>query len=223
MKQLNCKGLACPQPVMRCRAALNESQSEALEIIVDNQAAAVNVENFLRAREWSVENVAVGPSEWKLLAAPTPKGAEGLGQPRIAPDLTPASPALESASGLDNASSGVLRPGQSGKTVVFITTEFLGLGDDSLGGKLMLNFLSTLPEMGAELWKVILVNGGVKLSAAEPYLSKLRELAKAGVGILVCGTCLDHYGLLENKAVGDTTNMLDIVTSLQLADKVIHI
>jgi hypothetical protein len=38
---------------------------------------------------------------------------------------------------------------------------------------------------------------------------------------LVCGTCLNYYGLLEQKKVGETTNMLDIVTSLQVADKVI--
>ena len=31
------------------------------------------------------------------------------------------------------------------------------------------------------------------------------------------------FGLLEKKAVGDTTNMLDVVTSLQIAGKVIQI
>lgn len=40
--------------------------------------------------------------------------------------------------------------------------------------------------------------------------------------MLVCGTCLAHYGLLEAKAVGETSNMLDIVTSLDLADKIIR-
>jgi hypothetical protein len=39
----------------------------------------------------------------------------------------------------------------------------------------------------------------------------------------VCGTCLDHFDLLEKKQVGETTNMLDIVTALQLADKVVSI
>jgi hypothetical protein len=34
---------------------------------------------------------------------------------------------------------------------------------------------------------------------------------------------LNHFGLLEKKQVGETTNMLDIVTALQLADKVISI
>ena len=50
----------------------------------------------------------------------------------------------------------------------------------------------------------------------------MEQPADAGCSILVCGTCLDHFGLLDRKQVGDTTNMLDIVTSMQLADKVIR-
>ena len=44
-----------------------------------------------------------------------------------------------------------------------------------------------------------------------------------GVDVLVCGACLTHLHLMDSKAVGETTNMLDIVTSLQLADKVMNI
>ncbi|MBW2216951.1 MAG: sulfurtransferase-like selenium metabolism protein YedF, partial [Deltaproteobacteria bacterium] len=44
-----------------------------------------------------------------------------------------------------------------------------------------------------------------------------------GISILVCGTCLEHFNLLEKKQVGETTNMLDIVIAMQLADKVITI
>jgi len=35
--------------------------------------------------------------------------------------------------------------------------------------------------------------------------------------------CLDHFNLLDKKQVGQTTNMLDIVTAMQLADKVINV
>ena len=54
-------------------------------------------------------------------------------------------------------------------------------------------------------------------------LDKLKALADAGCSILVCGTCLEHFGLLDKKQVGDTTNMLDIITGMQLADKVIRV
>jgi intracellular sulfur oxidation DsrE/DsrF family protein len=86
------------------------------------------------------------------------------------------------------------------------------------------NFLKTLPELGKELWRVVMVNAAVKLSAASnPNLEALRALEARGVGILVCGTCLEFFGLLDKRAVGQTTNMLDVVTSLQLASKVINI
>jgi sulfur relay (sulfurtransferase) complex TusBCD TusD component (DsrE family) len=54
-------------------------------------------------------------------------------------------------------------------------------------------------------------------------LKDLQELEERGVHIFVCGTCLDFFGLLDQKRVGETTNMLDIVTSMQLADKVIAV
>jgi len=75
---------------------------------------------------------------------------------------------------------------------------------------------------GKELWCLVLVNAGVKLAVAGwEVLANLQELERGGVVVLVCGTCLNHFQLLEQKQVGETTNMLDIVTHMQLADKVI--
>jgi selenium metabolism protein YedF len=108
--------------------------------------------------------------------------------------------------------------------MVMVTTDRMGYGDDDLGVKLMVNFLKTLNEMGAELWRLVLVNNGVKLAVTgSEVLDVLRQLESDGISILVCGTCLTHFDLLEQKQVGETTNMLDIVTAMQLADKVINI
>ena len=105
-----------------------------------------------------------------------------------------------------------------------IATDRIGFGDDELGCKLMISFIKTLKEMGSELWRLVFVNNGVKLTISESaVLDDLKELADDGVHILVCGTCLMHFNLLEEKQVGETTNMLDIVTAMQLADKVINI
>jgi hypothetical protein len=57
--------------------------------------------------------------------------------------------------------------------------------------------------------------------AGSEVLAGLKDLEQSGVRLLVCGTCLNHFQLLEAKQVGETTNMLDIVTAMQLADKVI--
>ena len=108
--------------------------------------------------------------------------------------------------------------------MVLLATDRLGRGDDELGRKLVFNFLGTLREMGPELWRLILINGGVKLSIeGSDVLPSLQMLQEDGVHILVCGTCLNHFGLLDKKKVGETTNMLDIVTAMQVADKVISL
>ena len=110
------------------------------------------------------------------------------------------------------------------KIMVMCATDRIGFGDDALGLKLMVNFLRTLKEMGDELWRLVFVNNGVKLTIeGSEVLEDLKAYESAGLKILVCGTCLDHFNLLEKKQVGETTNMLDIVTAMQLADKVINI
>jgi selenium metabolism protein YedF len=110
------------------------------------------------------------------------------------------------------------------KIVVMVATDRMGYGDDALGLKLMVNFIKTLKEMGDELWRLIFVNNGVKLTIDDSQVvPELKELEENGLLILVCGTCLDHFDLLDRKQVGETTNMLDVVTAMQLADKVINI
>ncbi|NMC50911.1 MAG: sulfurtransferase-like selenium metabolism protein YedF, partial [Desulfovibrio sp.] len=108
--------------------------------------------------------------------------------------------------------------------VAFLTSDVIGRGDDVLGAKLMVNFLATLPELGEHLWRIVMVNGAVKLAVTgSPALERLKAFEAAGVTILVCGTCLDFFGILDKKEVGQTTNMLDVVTSLQLATKVLQV
>lgn len=104
------------------------------------------------------------------------------------------------------------------------TSDRLGKGNDELGEKLLGNFLRTLQEMGDELWKLVFVNSGVTLTTeASKLLGHLKTLESAGAQLLVCGTCLAYLNLLEKKRVGETTNMVDIVSSMQLADKVITV
>lgn len=200
-KKLDCRGLACPMPVLRCKESLEKDRPELLTVTVDNPAARENVDRYL-----SREGYGVTVAESDGLFVLTAKRAD-------AAPLSP-SPASSPAPGEET----------TGKTLVCITADTIGRGDAVLGAKLMVNFCATLPELGDSLWRIILLNGGVKLSVADsPVIDSLRTLAAGGVSILVCGTCLDHYGLLERKAIGETTNMLDVVTSLALADKVIQI
>lgn len=198
MQHLDCRGIACPQPVMRSRDAVNTGAT-ALEVLVDNEPALENVRRFLEGRGFAVAATCEGDQCWRITAN-AGEGTASQEQP---------SPAATN--------------GQELKTLVLITTETMGRGDDGLGAKLMGNFLATLSELGPRLWRMVLVNGGVKLASVPgAALDALKKLESEGVSVLVCGTCLAHYGLLEAKAVGETSNMLDIVTSLDLADKIIR-
>lgn len=199
MEQLDCRGLACPQPVMRSRDAV-AGGAQALEVLVDNEPARENLRRFFEGRGFNVADNQEGPDCWRISAT-----------------AGHAAPATQQGTEVTAATEG------NSRTLVLITTETIGRGDDTLGGKLMGNFLATLPELGPRLWRIVLINGGVKLASCPgPALDALKKLETDGVSVLVCGTCLAHFGLMEAKAVGDTSNMLDIVTSLDLATKVIR-
>ena len=114
--------------------------------------------------------------------------------------------------------------GEGKKTLVILATDHVGKGDDNLGGKIVINFIRTLKEMGEDLWRLVLLNGAVKLAVeGAEALPQLQELADNGLGILVCGPCLKVFNLFEKRQVGELTSMLDIITSMQMADKVISL
>jgi selenium metabolism protein YedF len=200
---LDCRGLACPGPVLRCMDCLEKDAPQELAVLVDDPAALENVSRLLSGKGFSVAT-AQELNTWTITARRAASAAASAAE-------CPAGAAAVSAA-LD------------ARTTVFLTAETLGKGDDELGGKLMFNFLGTLPELGAKLWRIVLVNGGVKLACeGHPCLEKLEALAASGVSVLVCGTCLGFFGLMEKKKVGETTNMLDVVTSLDVAGKVIQV
>ena len=199
---IDARGLSCPAPVLMAKEAVENNHLDAVEVLVDNEAARENVSRYLEYQRFSISTVAEG-NDFKINAR-----REGE--------------APEAIQDLEFSCKASAEPTQ--KIMVLIATDRLGSGDDELGRKLLTSFIKTLKEMGDELWRLVLVNNGVKLTIADsPVLADLMAYEKEGLTILVCGTCLTHFDLLEAKQVGVTTNMLDIVTAMQLADKVINI
>ncbi|MDL2280206.1 sulfurtransferase-like selenium metabolism protein YedF [Desulfovibrio sp. OttesenSCG-928-G11] len=226
---LDCRNMPCPQPVIKLRALLQSLRPPDLEVIVDNHAALENVSRFLRGNGYHA-----GHQEedgfWRISARADAAGPDSGAVPdasRVAhqnakQDLKPGDDPDAPAQDLSQLIR--MPPAEDMRTLALILAPVIGSGDDELGGRLMKNFLATLPEMGPALWRIILLNGGVKLAAAgSPVLKQLQALEKSGVSILVCGTCLEHFGLLEQKMVGESTNMLDVVTSMQAAYKIIRV
>jgi len=200
MKEIDARGLACPAPVLQTKAALQEEELPSLRVVLDNAASQQNVQRFLDSQGYETVLQSEG-ADFLVI------GTRGNAWQRQEAD----GPAPEVA----------LKPK---KIMVMCATDRMGFGDDELGKKLMVNFLRTLKEMGPELWRLVFVNNGVKLTIdGSEVLEDLQAFEKEGLTILVCGTCLDHFDLLARKKVGVTTNMLDIVTAMQLAEKVINV
>jgi selenium metabolism protein YedF len=198
MKIVDCRGLACPAPVLTAKQAIETNGLDELTVSVDNEAAKQNVSRFFESQNFQVS-------------------VQGDGK-----DFFITGRKIEGAA-LDAPLAKKEEAGRK-KIMVMVATDRIGYGDDELGKKLMNSFLKTLKEMGPELWRLVFVNNGVKMTVADSeVLPVLKELADEGVHILVCGTCLTHFDLLDKKQVGETTNMLDIVTAMQLADNVINI
>jgi len=198
-RELDCRGLACPAPVLQTRELLEKEHPEVIKVTVDNEAAKQNVSRFLESQSFEVVVESEG-SDFHVIG-------KGVRQSAALETIVAEEPEPEKK-----------------KIMVMVAADRIGHGDNGLGSKLMINFLKTLQEMGDELWRLVFLNNGVKLTIEDSeVLPDLKELEANGIQILVCGSCLDHFDLLDKKQVGETTNMLDIVTAMQVADKVINI
>lgn len=198
MKKIDARGLACPAPVLQTRAVLEEENPDKVNVTVDNAAAQQNVQRFLESQGFETTLDQSGNNYFVVGSC---------------------DPLQSAASEID------IEPDKGDqKIMVMCATDRMGFGDDELGRKLMISYLRTLEEMGGELWRLVFVNNGVKLTIdGSEVVEDLKKYEKEGIKVLVCGTCLTHFDLMKRKQVGMTTNMLDIVTAMQVADKVISL
>jgi selenium metabolism protein YedF len=194
-KVVDCRGLACPQPVIRTKKALSES--EQVTTIVDNETAVTNVSRVAEKEGYAVA---------------VEKREDG-----IYLSLRKETRTVKTA-----AAPGPTTDGTTGPTVVLIPSEGMGRGDEELGGILLRSFLHTLNEVEPLPDTIIFLNAGVKLTVeGSPVLEDLEALGKRGVGILACGTCLGHLGLKDKLAVGEVSNMYSIAETLLAAGNVV--
>lgn len=122
----------------------------------------------------------------------------------------------------DGPSNAVTEPVATG-IVLFISSEFLGRGEDTqLGSLLMQSFLHALGGLASRPETILLMNSGVKLVTGDsPALSELKQLENQGIEILACGTCLSRFQLTGKVAVGKVSNMHTIADTLLKARKIV--
>ncbi|MFU0824791.1 sulfurtransferase-like selenium metabolism protein YedF [Clostridium sp.] len=107
-------------------------------------------------------------------------------------------------------------------TLMVISSDKMGEGDEEIGKVLIKNFIYALTEAESIPSTIIFYNGGAKLVAKDsPIIEDLKKLEELGVEILTCGTCLNYYNLTEELAVGKVTNMYTIVEKMNTFQKII--
>jgi len=194
MPVIDCRGLACPQPVITTKQALDQLKEGELMVIVDNASSCNNVERFARSQGCSVEIKESGQEFYIHVQ----KTSGGVKERKTQPDE------------------------KVKKVIVYINSHLLGGGDEALGSFLMKAFLKTLLDLETKPNRLILINSGVQLAAeASKVLETLQGLSEKGVEIVCCGTCIDYYELKGKMRVGVISNMYEIIQSMLEADRVI--
>lgn len=109
-------------------------------------------------------------------------------------------------------------------TLLQITREGMGAGDDALGQQLIANYFRLLADEAEPPRFVVFYNSGVRLiCAGSPIVDAAKTLESKGTKLIACTTCLKHYGLMEQLAVGVAGTMMDIIELQKLADKVVTV
>jgi selenium metabolism protein YedF len=198
MKTIDAKGLLCPRPLIMLKEALLEMEpGEALKVETDNDTSLKNLLSYLKDQGVEPQQNTSGAVHTLLLTIPQKEMSLGDPAAYCSPDLPR-------------------------DYVVCVRGEHMGEGDPELGKVLMETFMENLKLQEQLPTHVILYNGGVKFALkSSPVCSSLAELEELGTRIMLCGTCVDHYGIQPDIGVGMISNMISLTETLAGAGHVV--
>ena len=196
--QIDCRNLACPEPVIRTKNALEGlTNGEKLEILVNSIAPKENISRFLKNQnvEFSVEQ---NGAETKITAVKGESKLELANFDEFVCEITP----------------------KNKKTVVYLNEEYAGSGD--VGVSLLAKFLGALLQVDSKPEYVLCVNNAVKMTTnrAHPSFKPLKDLEATGVKILSCGSCLEAYKLVSDLSVGEMSNAYEVMQILTTHEQI---
>ena len=197
MIELDGFGKACPMPLVMCKKEIDAGNTD-IAIKVDNETAVKNITRLATKKGlgYKVEDIEGG----YLITMGGELDADASQVPAVA------------------ACAG----GSCGYSV-FIGKDHVGEGDEQLGRNLMKMAIYTLNQADLLPMNLLFMNSGVQLLCQdEPQIiDSVREMMEAGTDVLVCGTCLDFYGIKDDLRIGEVSNMYDILERMHESDKVI--
>lgn len=191
---VDARGLACPQPVIQTRNALQNH--DTVTTIVDNDTSQQNVTKMAQKMGATVQAETKTDGIYLHISK---SAAQTADQHEI-----PATPPT------------------AGPIVIVVPGDTMGRGEQELGDILIRAFFHTLNEVSPLPDAIIFFNSGVKLvTAGSQVVADLQALRDQSVEILACGTCLGFYNLKQDIVVGEISNMYTIAEKLLQAGKVI--
>lgn len=191
MKVIDARGLECPKPVLKTKEEVDNG-SAVIKIYVDNEVAVSNVTRFLEGQGFSVKREGAVPNV-------TIEGDKNAGVELVKKTQPKPGAALS----------------------MLILRDKIGADSDGLGEALMKAFLGTIVQNGDIPGVVALMNEGVKMAiTGKSTADTLKELEQKGVSLLICGTCVKHFGIAaEEIKIGVISNMFEITEAVFSASK----
>lgn len=198
MITVNVMGDNCPIPVIKTKKAMQAlTGPETIEVLVDNEIAVQNVTKMAASSGGQVSSEKISDEEFKITIQMEGAVAAEEEEVNCMPDAR------------DN-------------TVVVVSSDRMGTGNDELGKVLIKGFIFAVTQLDTLPKTMLFYNGGATLTAeGSDSLDDLKSLEAQGVEIMTCGTCLDYYGLKEKLQVGTVTNMYSIVETMAKAGRII--
>ncbi len=198
MITVNAMGDHCPIPVIKTKKAMQAlTGPETIEVLVDNEIAVQNVTKMASASGGQVSSEKVADDEFKIVIQ------------------------MEGALSSEEEEVSCV-PDARDNTVVVVSSDRMGEGNDELGKVLIKGFIFAVTQLDTLPKTMLFYNGGATLTAeGSDSLEDLKSLEAQGVEIMTCGTCLDYYGLKEKLQVGTVTNMYSIVETMAKAGRIV--
>lgn len=203
MRIVDTMGQPCPKPIIETKKVLKEvAVGETFIVLTNSETSFNNLKKFLKDNNTGLD-VSKDGDVWSM-------------------NVTKLSDEIKNSKAEEYCDS-IITDLTTGDYVIAITSDCMGQGDEALGQKLMKSFISIILYLDQLPTSIVFYNSGVKLAVKESAtLEYLQELEKHNVEIIVCGTCVDFYGLGKEMGCGTINDMLSITNRLLKAMKVIR-
>ncbi len=194
--EVDARGLACPEPVVRTKKALDETAEGEILVLADTENARDNIVRLAQSQGYAV---AVAEEAGHACITISKKPGE---KPQV-----------------DFVATACAAPDK--RIVYLFDSDHIG-SNRELGKVLVNGFMNAALSLPHKNCSVVLISNGVKLATKGSYaLEALGKLKAQGVSILICGTCLDFFKIRDKVEIGTISNALEIMQCMTNATNTI--